>query len=80
MSRTTVSNLPRAVRVVPDFGFEEIGELVLVGQRTEAELFDAVDDLAQIIGALVLVLTLSENFNNFVFGSVGVGGSRLEAA
>ncbi len=60
---------------VPDLGFVEVGEFVLLGLRAEAQLVDVVDDLAQVVAALDLVLDLAEDFANLVFEGVGAGGA-----
>jgi hypothetical protein len=64
---------------VADFGFVEVGELVLFGLRAEAQLVDVVDDFAQVVAALNLVFNLAEDFANFVLDGVGTGGALLEA-
>jgi hypothetical protein len=56
-----------------------MGKLVLFFLRAEAQLVNVVNDLAQVIAALDLVLDLAEYFPNFVFNGVGAGGLLLEA-
>jgi hypothetical protein len=52
---------------------------MLLGLGTEAQLVDMVDDLAQVVAALNLVLDLAENLADLVFDGVGTGGLELEA-
>lgn len=59
---------------VPDLGFVEIGALVLLAVRPEVQLIKVVNDLAQVIAALDLVLDLSQDLADFVLGRVGAGG------
>jgi hypothetical protein len=54
-------------------------QLVLLGLRAEAQLVDVVDDLAQVVAALDLVLDFTEDFADFVFDSVRPAGFLLEA-
>jgi hypothetical protein len=52
---------------------------VLLGLRAEAQLVDVVDDLAEVVAALDLVLDLTEDFADFVFNGVRPAGLLLEA-
>jgi hypothetical protein len=52
---------------------------VLLGLRAEAQLVNVVDDLAQVVAALDLVLDLAEDFADLVFDGVRPGGLLLEA-
>ena len=52
---------------------------MLLGLRAEAQLVDVVDDLAQVVAALNLVLDLAEDLPDFVFDGVRPGGPGLEA-
>jgi hypothetical protein len=63
---------------VPDLGLVEMREFVLLGLGAEAQFVDVVDDLAQVVAALNLVLDLAEDFSNFVFDGVWAGGLLLE--
>jgi len=51
---------------------------VLFCLRTESQFVDVVDDLAQVVTALDLVLDLAEDFANLVFDSVRRAGPLLE--
>ena len=64
---------------VLDLGFVEVRELVLLGLRAEAQFVDVVDDLAQVVAALDLVLDLAEDFADLVFDGVRPAGLLLEA-
>ena len=64
---------------VLDFGFVEVRELVLLGLRAEVQFVNVVDDLAQVVATLNLVLDLAENLPNFVFDGVRAGRLLLEA-
>jgi len=52
---------------------------VLLGLGAEVQLVDVVDDLAQVVAALNLVLDLAEYLSDFVFDGVGAAGLLLEA-
>jgi hypothetical protein len=56
-----------------------VGEFVLFGLRTEAKLVDLVDDFAEVVARLNLVFDFAEDFADFVFDSVGAGGTLLKA-
>src|SRR5260370_35590093 len=56
-----------------------MGQLVLLGLRAEAQLVYVVDDLAQVVAALDLVLDFAEDFANLVFDGVRTAGLLLEA-
>jgi hypothetical protein len=62
-----------------DLGFVEMRQLVLLGLRAEAQLVDVVNDLAQVVAALNLVLNLAEDFADLVFDGVWPAGFLLEA-
>jgi hypothetical protein len=64
---------------VLDLGFVEVRELVLLGLRAEAQFVDVVDDLAQVVAALDLVLDLAEDLADLVFDGVRPAGLLLEA-
>jgi hypothetical protein len=51
---------------------------VLLGLGAEAEFVDVVDDLAQVVAALNLVLDFAEDLSDFVFEGVGAGRLLLE--
>jgi hypothetical protein len=63
---------------VLDLGFIEVRELVLLGLRTEAQFVDVVDDLAQVVAALDLVLDLAEDFPDLVLDGIRPAGLLLE--
>ena len=52
---------------------------MLLGLRAEAQFVDVVDDLAQGVAALNLVLDLAEYLADLVFDGVRAGGLLLEA-
>ena len=52
---------------------------MLLGLRAEAQLVDVVDDLAQVVAALDLVLDLAEDLADLVFDGVRPAGPLLEA-
>ena len=52
---------------------------MLLGLRAESQLVDVVDDLAQVVAALDLVLDLAEDLADLVFDGVRPGGLLLEA-
>jgi hypothetical protein len=54
--RTAISPTLLFSAHVPDLGFVEMGQLVLLGLGAEAQLVSVVDDLAQVVAALNLVL------------------------
>jgi hypothetical protein len=62
-----------------DLGFVEVREFVLLGLGAEAQFVDMVDDLAQVVAALNLVLDLAENLPNLVFDGVRAARLLLEA-
>ena len=64
---------------VPDLGFVEVRELVLLGLGAEAQFVDVVDDLAQVVAALNLVFDLAEDLPDLVFDGVRAGGLLREA-
>ena len=64
---------------VPDLGFVKMAQLVLLGLRAEAQLVNLVDDLAQVVAALDLVLDFAEDLADFVFHGVRPAGLLLEA-
>ena len=64
---------------VLDLGFVQVRELVLLGLRAEAQFVDVVDDVAQDVAAVYLVLDLAEDFADLVFERVGTAGFFLEA-
>ena len=59
---------------VLDLGFIQMRQLMLLVLRTEVQLIDVVDDLAQVVAALNLVLYLAEDFADFVLDSVRTAG------
>jgi hypothetical protein len=56
-----------------------MGQFVLLGLRAEAQLVDVVNDFAQVVAALNLVLDLPENLADLVFDGVRAAGLLLEA-
>src|SRR6202022_4233012 len=64
---------------VPDLGFVEVRELVLLGLRAKVQTIDVVDDLAHVVAALDLVLDLAEDLPDLVFDRVRPAGPLLEA-
>jgi uncharacterized protein with PhoU and TrkA domain len=52
---------------------------VLLGLRAETELVDVVDDLAQVVAALDLVLDLAEDLPDLVLDGVRPAGLLGEA-
>ena len=52
---------------------------MLLGLGAEAQLVDVVDDLAQVVAALDLVLDLAEDLADLVFDGVRSAGLLLEA-
>ena len=52
---------------------------MLLVLRAEAELVNVVNDFAQVVAALNLVLNFAEDFANLVFDGVRPGGALLEA-
>jgi len=52
---------------------------MLLGLRTEAQLVNVINDLAQVVTALDLVLNLSKYFADLVFDSIRAGGPLFEA-
>jgi hypothetical protein len=55
-----------------------VTQFVLFYLRAESQLVDVVDDLAQVVAALDLVLDFTENLTDFVFDSVRPAGLLLE--
>ena len=49
--RVVLAAVAPGVAHVPDLGFVEVRQLVLLGLRAEAQLVDVVDDLAQVVAA-----------------------------
>src|SRR5271157_3611893 len=64
---------------VLDLGLVEVRELVFLGLGAEVQLVDLVDNLAQVVAALNLVLDLAEYLPNLVFDSVRAARLLLEA-
>ena len=52
---------------------------MLLGLRAEAQFVNVVEDLAQVVAALNLVLDLAEDLSNFVFEGVRASRLLLEA-
>ena len=77
--RVILAAVAPGVAHVLDLGFVEMGQLVLLGLRAEAQFVDVVDDLAQVVAALNLVFDLAEDFADLVFDGVRPGGLLLEA-
>jgi len=59
--RVVLAAVATGVAHVADLGFVEMGELVLFRLRSEVQPVDVVDDLAQVVTALDLVLDLAED-------------------
>ena len=57
----------------------KLRQFVLLRLGAEAQLVNMLDDLAQVVAALNLVLNLAEDFPDLVFDGVGAAGSQLEA-
>jgi hypothetical protein len=70
--------VPAGVAHIPDLGFVEMGHLVLFVLGSEAEFVDMIDDLAQVVAALDLVLDLAEDLADLVFDGVRPGGPLPE--
>jgi uncharacterized protein with PhoU and TrkA domain len=51
---------------------------VLLGLRAEAQFVDVVDDLAQVVAAVDLVLDLAEDLADLVFDGVRPAGRCLK--
>jgi hypothetical protein len=51
---------------------------MLLGLGAEPQFVDVVDDLAEVVAALNLVLDLAEYLSDFVFDGVGAGRFLLE--
>ena len=62
-----------------ELGFIKLRKLVLFRLRTESQLVDQLQRVAQRIAALKLVFDLAENLADLIFDRVGVFGARLEA-
>ena len=77
--RVVFAAVASGVAHVADFGFIEMGELVLFGLRAKAQLVDVVNDFAEVVAALNLVFGFAEDLADFVFDSVGAGGALLKA-
>ncbi len=77
--RVILAAVAAGVAHVLDLGFVEVRELVLFGLRAEAQFVDVVDDLAQVVAALNLVLDLAKDLADLVFDGVRSGGALLEA-
>ncbi|MGB2641317.1 MAG: hypothetical protein WAN32_20365, partial [Candidatus Acidiferrum sp.] len=77
--RVVFAAVAPGVAHVADFGFVEVGELVLFGLRTETKLVNLIDDFAEVVAGLNLVFDFAEDFADFVFDSVGAGSALLEA-
>ena len=77
--RVILAAVAPGVAHVPDLGFVEVRQLVLLGLRAEAQLVDVVDDLAQVVAALDLVFDLAEDLADLVFDRVRPAGLLLEA-
>ena len=76
--RVILAAVATGVAHVPDLGFVQVRELVLLGLRPEAQRVHVIDDLAQVVAALDLVLNLTENFAKLVFDRVRAAGLLLE--
>lgn len=66
--RVVLAAVAPGVAHIADFGFVEVGELVLFGLRAEAQLVDVVDDFAEVVAGLNLVFDFAEDFADFVLG------------
>ena len=51
---------------------------MLLGLGAEAQFVDVVDDLAEVVATLNLVLDFAEDLSDFVFEGVGTGSLLLE--
>lgn len=71
--------VPTGVAHILDLGFIEVRELVLFGLRAKSQLVDMVDDFAQVIAALDLVLQLDKDLPDLVLDGVRPGRALREA-
>ena len=69
-SGVILAAVPSRVAHVLDLGFVEVGQFVLLGLGAETQFVDMVDDFAQVVAALDLVLDLPEDLPDFVFDGV----------
>ncbi len=74
-----LASIASSITHVPDLGFVQVRQFVLLGLRTEAEFVNVVDDLAHIVATGDLVLDLSEDLADLVLDGVWSGGFLLEA-
>jgi len=65
---------------VLDLGFVEVGQLVFLGLRPEAEFVDVVDDLAEVVAALDFVLNLAPKIWPILYSMVVRPGGALGEA
>jgi hypothetical protein len=65
---------------VLDLGFVQVRELVLLGLGPEAQFVNVVDDLAQVVAALDLVLDLAEYLPDLVLDGFRAARLLLEVA
>ena len=78
--RVVLAAVAPGVAHVLDLGLVEVGELVLFVLGPELEAVDEVDDLAQVVAALDLVLDLREDLADLVLQRLGVVGLLGEPA
>jgi len=72
--RVILTAVAPGVAHVPDFGFVEVRQLVFFGLRAEAQLVNMIDDLAEVVTALNLVLDLAEDLADLVFKGIWAAG------
>ena len=76
--RVVLAAVAPGVAHVLDLGFVQVRQLVLLGLRAEAQFVDVVDDLAQVVAAVNLVLDLAEDLADLVLDGVRPAGLLLE--
>lgn len=76
--RVVFAAIAPGVAHVADFGFVEVGKLVLLGLRAKLELVNLVEDFAKIVAVVDLVLDLAENLADLVLDRIGVSLPRFE--
>jgi len=77
--RVILAAVAPGVAHVLDLGFVKVRQFVLFGLRAKAEFVDVVDDFAQVVAAVDLVLDLAEYLADLVFDGVRAIGFLLEA-
>src|SRR4051812_10184017 len=72
--RVVLAAIAPGVAHVLDFGFVEMGEFVLLGLGTEAQLIHVIDYFSKVVPAGDLVLDLPENLADLVFDGIRSAG------